>query len=192
MNININIYQYNIAIMSTTKSTRKSGGIYMKNILTRKVFIEFNMIGSNLKELLTNKLRNDLEGKCCKEGYIKKKSIKIIKYSSGVMQDNHIIYDISFECLVCHPVQGMKIKCKVKNITRAGIRAVYYKEDESPIILFITREHNYKKDNYANLKEEDIIVAKTIGIRYQLNDESIAIIAELQPQNKKKRKITIN
>ena len=54
--------------MSTTKSTRKSGGIYMKNILTRKVFIEFNMIGSNLKELLTDKLRNDLEGKCCKRG----------------------------------------------------------------------------------------------------------------------------
>ena len=57
--------------MSTTKSTRKSGGIYMKNILTRKVFIEFNMIGSNLKELLTDKLRNDLEGKCCKEVILK-------------------------------------------------------------------------------------------------------------------------
>ena len=179
--------------MSTTnKSNRKSGGIYMKNILTRKVFIDFSMIGSNLKELLTNKLRMDLEGKCSKEGYIKKKSIKIIKHSSGIMQDNHIIYDISFECLVCHPVQGMKIKCKIKNITRAGIRAVYYKEDETPIVVFITREHNFKKDNYSNLKEDDIIVAKTIGIRYQLNDENIAIIAELQSQNKKKRKITIN
>lgn len=66
--------------MSTTnKSNRKSGGIYMKNILTRKVFIDFSMIGSNLKELLTNKLRMDLEGKCSKEGYIKKKINKNYK-----------------------------------------------------------------------------------------------------------------
>ena len=43
-----------------------------------------------------------------------------------------------------------------KNITRAGIRAAYYKEDESPIILFITREHNYKK-NYANLKKKILL-----------------------------------
>ena len=33
-----------------------------------------------------------------------------------------------FECDICHPVEGQIIKCEVKNITRAGIRAVYTKE----------------------------------------------------------------
>ena len=83
----------------------------------------------------------------------------------------------------------MKIKCLIKNITKAGIRCVYHKEDEMPIILFISREHNLKKNSYSKLKEDDIINVKTIGIRYQLNDPYISIIAELLSPSKKKFKI---
>ena len=163
--------------MSNVK--KKSGSIYNKNILTRQVVLKFNMIGSNIKEVLSNKLKRDLEGKCSKEGYIKKKSINILKYSSGILIEDSVKYDVVFECLICNPVEGMKIKCIIKNITKAGIRCLYYKEDEKPIILFIARDHNQKKDLYNNLKENDIINVKTIGIRYQLNDEYISVMGEL-------------
>ena len=36
-----------------------------------------------------------------------------------------------FECDICHPVEGQIIKCEVKNITRAGIRAEYKSKSEN-------------------------------------------------------------
>ena len=174
-----------------TRNTKnvKNTSIYFKNILTRTINLPFNLIGNNVKEQLLHKLTGSLEGKCGKEGYVKRKSIKILKYSSGILQDNHVKFEVVFESLICHPVEGMKIKCLIKNITKAGIRCVYHKEDEMPIILFISREHNLKKNSYSKLKEDDIINVKTIGIRYQLNDPYISIIAELLSPSKKKFKI---
>ena len=164
--------------MSNVKN-KKTGSIYNKNILSRMLVLKYNNIGSNIKEILLSKLKKQLEGKCSKEGYIKKNSINILKYSSGILIEDSIKYEVVFECLICNPVEGMKIKCIIKNITKAGIRCVYYKEDELPIILFIAREHNQKKELYNNLKENDIVNVKTIGIRYQLNDEYISVMGEL-------------
>ena len=101
-----------------------------------------------------------------------------------------ILSDHPFECLICHPVENMKIKCIVKNVTRAGIRAVYYKEEENPIIMFIARENNLKNEEFNKVKENDIIITKVIGIRYKLNDEHISIIGELSSSKKNKRKTT--
>ena len=97
-----------------------------------------------------------------------------------------------FECLVCCPVEGQIIKCNVKNITRAGIRAVYANEDPSPITIFIARDHHYNQEQFTKIKEEEDIVIRVIGVRYELNDESISVLGELKPQKKKPRvKVTI-
>ena len=42
-------------------------------------------------------LENDLYGKCSKEGYIKNNSIKILSYSSGLVHDNKVIFEVMFE-----------------------------------------------------------------------------------------------
>ena len=135
-------------------------------------------------------LKETYEGKCSKEGYVKNNSINIITHSSCVIHGNKLAFDVSFECLICHPVENMKIKCVVKNVTRAGIRAVYYKEEENPIVMFIARENNIKNEEFNKVKENDIIVTKVIGIRYKLNDEHISIIGELSSTKKNKRKTT--
>ena len=80
----------------------------------------------------------------------------------------------------------MKIKCKVDNITKAGIRASYFNNIESPIMVFIARDHYYNNSTFTKIKENDIIIIKVIGIRYELNDNFIYIIAELLKSQKKK------
>ena len=55
-----------------SKSNKTLKGIYMKNVLTRKVFLPFIVLGRNIKELLTQKIMEKYEGKCVKEGFIKK------------------------------------------------------------------------------------------------------------------------
>ena len=53
------------------------------------------------------------------------------------------------------------------------------KEDPSPIVVFIARDHYYEKDYFNNVKEGDNIMIKVIGQRFELNDKYISIVAEL-------------
>jgi len=171
------------------KKSRK--GIFMKNILTRKIILPFQSVGSNIKENIIKILEQESYNKCSKEGYIKNNSINILSYSSGVVEENHVVFDVSFECDICHPVEGQLIKCQVQNITRAGIKAVYMKEKKSPIIVFIARDHHYSNESFNKLKENDDITIKVIGIRYELNDEFISVLGELRQKIKSKSKVTI-
>ncbi|MAR51380.1 MAG: hypothetical protein CML42_09670 [Rhodobacteraceae bacterium] len=172
---------------STEKKNTKHYGIFSKNIITRKITIPFNSIGSNLKEILVTKLINSLEGKCVNEGYIKKQSINVLSYSSGVIENNNVVFDVILQAMICKPVEGITIKCNVKNVTKAGIRATYGSEAESPVIVFVARDHNYKKPEFSNIKINDEIIIRVIGTRYELNDKYISIIAELVTKYTKKK-----
>ena len=173
------------------RTKKKSKSIYSKNMLSRKIVLPFTSVGSNLNEILKEKLEEDLYNKCCKEGYIKTDSIRIVSYSSGIIQENNVNFDVLFECLICHPIEGQIIKCKVENITRAGIRAIYFKETKSPITIFIARDHHYDNKYFSTIKEEDVILIKVIGIRYELNDETISVLGELKQQKQRLTKIKL-
>jgi DNA-directed RNA polymerase subunit E'/Rpb7 len=166
---------------------KKGVGIYMKNIITRKIHLPFTSIGENIKENIEEFLKLQIEGKCIDEGYIRPNSIKIVSYSAGVVVANNVIFDVLLECLVCRPVEGMRFIATVKNVTKAGIRAEI-NEQKSPVVVFIARDHHYKSKEFAELKEGDNINVRVIGIRYELNDEYISIIGELVTKKKIKLK----
>ena len=171
-----------------TKKRRKKD-IWVKNVLTRKILLPFQSVGNNIRENIQIKLEKKLYDKCSKEGYIRKKSIQILSYSSGLVEANNVIFDVMFECDICHPVEGQIIKCKVQNITRAGIRATYIKEEVSPITIFVARDHHYNSEAFSKIKEDEEILIKVIGIRYELNDETISVLGELKPAKINKAKI---
>lgn len=171
---------------------KKSRGIWMKNVLTRRILLPFHSVGSNIRENIQAKIEENLYNKCSKEGYIKNKSIKILSYSSGLVEANNVSFEVMFECDICHPVEGQIIKCQAKNITRAGIRAVYTRETSSPITIFIARDHHYNNESFLKVKENEDITIRVIGIRYELNDETIAVLGELKNKvEQKKTKVTI-
>ena len=103
-----------------------------------------------------------------------------------------VVFDISFECLICRPVEGMRILCKIDNITKAGIRASYYNQIESPVTIFIARDHYANNPLFLKLLEGDLINVKVIGTRFELNDKNIYIIAELLRKIKNKKKTQKN
>ena len=135
----------------------------MKNAITRKVSLPFNVIGENLKENIEQTLQKEIEGRCIDEGYIRPGSIVIVSYSAGVISGNMVIFNVLFECLVCSPVEGMRFRAIVKNVTKAGIRAEI-NEIKSPIVVFIARDHHYKSAQFSKLEEGDD--GKTIVWKY--------------------------
>lgn len=165
--------------IKSTSHKKKYNDIYTKGILCQKVVVPIINVNQNILQTLKSIISNNIEGKCIVEGYIKPDSIEILTYSSGVLHSSNIIFEVTFECLICNPVEGMIINCIVKNITKAGIRAII-SEEMNPLVIFIARDHHYLSQNFNNIKENEEIRVKIIGQRFELNDKYISIIGELK------------
>jgi len=152
--------------------------IYTPTLITRKIPISIIHVGKNIKQTLEKIIASQIEGKCVVEGFIKPGSAKIATYSSGIVKADEIIFDITFECMVCSPVEGMLINCVAKNITKMGIRAET-NENPSPVVIFISRDHHYTSTYFSNIKENDDIQVSVIGQRFELNDKYVSIIAKV-------------
>lgn len=169
-----------------TALKKRGIGIYQQNILYKLVTLPFNKIGNNIAELINEKLEDRFEGKCITEGFIKNNSIRLLNYSSGEIKSNSVLFTVTFECLICRPVEGQRFRCVVKNITKAGIRAET-DETPSPVVVFIARDHHHDSGSFSDLKVNDSINIRVIGIRYELNDKYISIIADYVDHKKIKK-----
>lgn len=169
---------------SNYKKKNSTDNLYVKNLLSEKININFKNINSNLEETLQNILK-EKEGICIKEGYIKPDSIKLMSYSCGELYSNNVEFQVLYECLLTNPVESMQLNCIVKSITKIGIRAEL-NDNHNPFLIFIARDHHYNNEYFSTIKTGDIINVKVIGQRYELYDKYISIIGELVNFDKEK------
>ena len=155
--------------------------LFTTALITKKIHVNIQNIGNNIKQTLEKMIASDIEGKCIVEGFIKNGSTKIMTYSSGLIKGATVTFEVVYECSICSPVEGMTITCVAKNITKAGIRAETA-ESPSPVVIFVARDHHNTTPYFSEVKENDEITVKVIGQRYELNDKYISIIAELMPR----------
>ena len=83
------------------------------------------------------------------------------------------------EAFFAFPVEGMLIDAVANNITKAGIKATIPDVDPTPIIIFISRDHFSVDEYFKSVKENDKLVVRVIGQRFELNDPFISVIGEL-------------
>lgn len=167
-------------LCENTDNPTKIYGVYMKSILERKVFLNITEIGKTVKNNLELKLEKMLGGKCVSEGYIKPKTVQIHRYSSGIVNNNVVEFYVTFDAMVCLPVECMLIECICKTITKAGIHAEVIDDEKNvPITMFIARDHHHLDSVFSEIKENDKITARVIGIRYELEDNFICTIGKL-------------
>ena len=154
--------------------------LFSNALITKKIHVNIQNIGTNIKQTLEKMIANEIEGKCIVEGFVKNGSTKIMTYSSGLVHGSFVTFEVAYECSICSPVEGMTITCIAKNITKAGIRAET-SDSPSPVVIFVARDHHYTNQAFSEVRENDEITVKVIGQRYELNDKYISIIAELVP-----------
>lgn len=155
-------------------------GVYIASILTKKVILSINEIGTHLKHNLERTIAKTTEGRCIKEGFIKRGSTKIIKYSCGNINGDKIEFQTVFECMIAHPVEKMLIECTAKTITKAGVHAEVVDPDGTvPIVVFITRDHHFKDKQFLDIQENMKLLVKVVGVRFELNDPQICVIGQL-------------
>ena len=151
--------------------------LYVTSLLHHKIKVSFNKIGNNMDVYFKKYAEKELEGKCRKEGYIRPNSSTIVSYSTGLLKGDSVMYDVIYSVDACFPYENMELMCKIKNITKIGIRGVIT-DTYNPIVLFISREHNANK-NFEDYEEGQTIKIRVIGHRFELNDEFISVIGEI-------------
>ena len=178
-----------------TKSTRRPKNqdietVYNKCQITKKILLPISAIGQNLLSTIENTISEMVCGKCIVDGYVKPGSVRIISYTSGTLKHSNVLFDVVFNCEVCFPVAGMKLKCIVKNITKAGIRAESNENDgnPSPFILFVARDHSFTSDIFNTMKIGDEFIGKVIDKRFELNDTYVSIIAEIDTSYEREKR----
>jgi len=155
-------------------------GVYVRSLLSMKVVLKITEIGRQVKQNLERKIIQQTEGKCIPQGFIRPNSVRIISYSSGNVNSENIEFTTVYECLVCHPVENMRIECTARTITKAGIHAeVVTDNNVVPLTIFIARDHNYTSRYFDKIKENAKLQVKILGIRYELNDPYICAIGML-------------
>ena len=160
-------------------------GIYIKSVLEKKISLDITEIGANIKQILENKLCEKYQGKCIPEGFIKPGSIKITAFSNGIIITDNIEYHVIFECFICNPVESQLIECTSKTITKAGIHAEVKDDNTIPLQIFIAKDHHIMDYYFSTIKENMSILVKVIGVRYELNDPYICVIAKLSNNSEK-------
>ena len=165
--------------------------IYNKEIISFKVSIPFGDMDEFIETTLKTYAKKNLMGKCHKEGYISKSYCSIVRYTSGKMVKNNIVFEVDYEFLVCHPYEDMEIVCTIQNITKIGIKAIVKTKNEVPIVCFASRVHNEDMfsqetveegddiDISKNFKEGDTIKINVLGYRFEINDPHISTLGKI-------------
>ena len=183
--------------MESKQSFVDASILYTPQLVHAKVQIPFAEIGSYsaqgsssdkmIENYFKDYARKHLVNKCHKEGYISSSPFKIVSYSAGKSIHTNVIYDVVFEFKICYPYEGMMIQCIIQSITKIGIKAVVDNDEyENPIVVFASHLHNpniCESDGASSdkgFKEGQIIQVKVLGFRFEINDPSIYVIAEIK------------
>jgi DNA-directed RNA polymerase subunit E'/Rpb7 len=153
---------------------------YISSILNMKIVLPIVDVSKNIKQNLERMIVSKTEGRCIVEGFIRPQSVHILTYSSGKVLSGLVEFQVTFECMVCHPVDGMLVEAICKTVTKAGIHTeVIDKNGNVPITVFIARDHHINNHKFEKVVENAKLVVSVIGIRFELNDSNICAIGKL-------------
>ena len=150
--------------------------MFTQVILEEQILVPFQRCYS-LKRFFLSYAKENIEGKCRKEGYVSEGSIELESYSCGLLFADSVSFDVKFKAEICNPVVDQITECKIINNTKIGIRGIY-QEKNNPVIFFVSREHNPEK-NFDDYHIGQTIQVRIIGTRFELHDTAISSISEI-------------
>lgn len=165
-----------------------SNNIFTTNILNTVIQLLPGEFNNSIDDILLEKLKNKVEGKCDKNGYIKPDSVSIIRRSMGKVLQGHFngscSYRISYKVDICNPVEGMMVKAIVRNINKMGLFCELHDIEPSPLTIILAKQHHLKNEAFEKIKINDVINIEIIGIKFNYNDTQISCIGRLSSDGK--------
>lgn len=156
--------------------------IFKKYKINTLVNISILNLKGSIDETVLQKVKEKYEGKCMKEGLVRKDSIKILKRSAGKSMKEHFnsSYYYYAQCIaeICNPDYNSIVKCTIVNSNNAGYIGLIEDHGSTIINVVIPRltagiQH---EKNIDDIKEKDQILVRVIGKKINLFDTNMIII----------------
>jgi hypothetical protein len=155
----------------------KDEHLYASNLIVETVSVKYEHCGRDMEKYFLLYARDQLEGRCIKEGYVRPETTKVVTYTSGGVHGTIVEFRVLFMVQVCHPYEGMRLTCTVESVSKIGIRAVVRK-GQTPIVVYLTRELNpsiYMED----YEIDQGIEVSVLGHRFEMRDPFISVLGFL-------------
>ena len=174
----IYILLYNMTLVSSCRDV----------IQYTRISIEPHQMSNDILTNMKIKLKNKLEKKCNRNGFIDE-IYRIIDFSDGYMPPENLngaaIFEVSFHCRLCIPIENTIIIGLIRILNSELIIAI-----NGPIIIFITKEninldvwnigeHYEHKQSKTKLASNDYIKIQILNKRINQNDSQIKAIGLL-------------
>lgn len=164
--------------------------LFIKDTIVQSISVEPKFINNKIDDYIFKKVKEKLEGKCIKNGYIKPGSVKILKRSMGKIVCSHftgnVIYDIQISIDLCNPLNDTIIEAEVLNNNKMGILAGIPYDENTPLNILLPRQYHIDNDEFSKLSVGDIISIKIVGKRFEFGDSQISIIGIIDDTNSSK------
>lgn len=153
-------------------------GLYTRVLVARRINLAASAVSSEMDDVIVAGLRKRLEGRCGTDGYVKPGSVELQRISAGKADGALVEYHAGVTMEVCLPVEGQKIRCVAKDVTKAGVRCAAL-VTPSPVVIFVARDHHAQNEAFQKITPGDELVVEVLGQRFELGDEYVAVIARL-------------
>ncbi len=164
--------------------------IYFHTQIKRRISLNPRYLDENFDQFIKKIVKNNLEGKCIKEGYVVKDSVEIIKRSMGNLNNNqfngNILFDLIIGAKLCNIPVNSVIKVKVKKMNSMCILA-----EMGPLVIIVNKDIHQSKEPFKNIKVGNEIELLVIGKTYDLNKNHIDVFGKLNSEAKKKISIPV-
>jgi DNA-directed RNA polymerase subunit E'/Rpb7 len=160
----------------------KSDTLYRNLLLEEYIYLKPMDLNNKIDEIILQKLRKKVEGKCIKVGFIIQNSLKILTRSLGIINnanfDGITMYKIKYTADVCNPAIGQFVQCQVSNIDKSQIICYIDTPEKSPLEIYLFKHHHVGNNEFATLKIGDLINVRVGGTKWEYRDTRIITIAQ--------------
>jgi DNA-directed RNA polymerase subunit E'/Rpb7 len=157
----------------------KFSRLFHKNTTGDRIHIHPRFLHANLDEAITSQIQKKVEGICNRDGYVKKKSVTLLKRSIGSASSNdtngYVTFDVLYSIDICNPTTNEIYPCIIKKSNKMGFLAEPL-EKPNPLVIVIAKQHVENKDLLNSIQEGDYVSVKIIGARFDLGDDKISVV----------------
>ena len=157
--------------------------IYEKKILNESISVHPKYLNTdNIDNVLLKLLANKLNRKCTSNGLINIDTINILSRTLGrfLHHDNEAYchYHVKFEAELCQPREGQIIECTVEEHTETITICYVGEQNNSPLEIHLSKQHNIGNKDYVNIKNNDTIYVRIVAFNIEANSPQIICIGE--------------
>jgi DNA-directed RNA polymerase subunit E'/Rpb7 len=152
-----------------------------ENIKLEPIYLSLDYQDEILK-----RLKDKLEGKYTKHGFINNDSIKIHKICPGAVDmiglNGYVVFKTYFKANICNPLIGSIVKAKVININRFGILLSGLHNNKESILEIIVAKNsvNITSDiDLEEIKKDEIYNVEILGKKTKFNNTKIYSIGRI-------------